>query len=64
MANQTYTYEQLLEKLVRAKVRLEDTRMAHADRCVTELDPYGGPCTCGADRFNVAMGAALRELKL
>lgn len=65
MAGKTYTYEQLLEKVVRAKVKLEGARRSHSDRCMVEVDPeYRGPCTCGASGSNAVISAALRELKL
>jgi hypothetical protein len=60
-----YTYEQLIEKLVRAKVKLEGTRRSHTDRCAVELDPEGfAPCSCGVSAHNSALEAALKELKL
>lgn len=65
MAGAVYSYEQLLEKLVRAKVKLEGARRSHSDRCMVEVDPeYHGPCTCGASGSNSAVNEALRELKL
>lgn len=51
-----YTYEQLVEKIARARMMLEMKRpkhQSHSDRCMVELDPeYYGPCTCGATSSN------------
>lgn len=58
-----YTNTQLIEKIVRAKMQLESTRVAHT--CMIDMDPdYMGPCTCGASAHNSQVEAALRELKL
>jgi hypothetical protein len=58
----TYTYEQLIEKVVRAKVALEGTLQEHPLHCpVAQGD---GPCTCGADAHNARIQRALKELKL
>ena len=55
----------LLEKIVRAKVKLESARRRHSDGCPVEYDPdYYGPCTCGASKTNAAIDAALHELEL
>ena len=60
-----YTYEQLFEKLVRAKVYLENSRQGHSDFCPVECDPEGySPCTCGAYTRNHAIDRALEALKL
>lgn len=51
-----HTYEQLIEKIARARLMLETRRpkrRSHDDSCMVELDPdYYGPCTCGATRAN------------
>jgi hypothetical protein len=57
-----YTYEQLLEKIVRAKVTLEGSLKEHPVSCPAEQGD--GPCTCGADKHNAAIRAALRKLEL
>ncbi len=55
----------LMEKIIRAKIKLEGMRKAHGDRCMIEMDPeYFGPCTCGATASNSAINAALKELDL
>jgi len=60
-----YTYEQLIEKMVRAKMKLEGARRRHADRCIVELDPEGfAPCNCGSNDLNAALDEAAKELKL
>ena len=60
-----HTYEQLLEKLIRAKIKLEALRRKHDDRCMLELDPdYYGDCTCGASPHNAVFDDVLEELEL
>ena len=63
--NKSYTYEQLIEKIVRAKMKLEGGSKDHSDRCAVELDPEGyAPCSCGASSHNSSVQAAIDELKL
>lgn len=58
-----YTQVQLIEKIVRAKVALEQRRRNHT--CMIDMDPdYMGPCKCGASDTNAAISAALDELQL
>lgn len=60
-----YTYEQLIEKLVKAKVTLEGSKRDHSSNCPVELDPeYMGPCKCGASSHNIKIYEALDALKL
>lgn len=60
-----HTYEQLFEKVIRAKIKLEAQRRAHDDRCMLEIDPdYYGECTCGAKAHNAVFDAILEELEL
>ena len=55
----------LIEKMVRAKVKLEGSRMSHKDSCPVESDPEGyAPCNCGASKTNSAIDAAIRELNI
>lgn len=55
----------LIEKIVRAKVKLEGAKRGHSERCMVDMDPdYMGPCTCGASTSNSAIDAALDELNL
>lgn len=62
---QTYTYEQLVEKIVRAKVKLESSKANHSDCCPVESDPEGfAPCNCGASGINRRVQDAINELKL
>lgn len=63
--NKAYTYEQLIEKMVRAKVKLQGSRRRHSDSCPLESDPEGySPCRCGASEHNNNVSSALDELKL
>lgn len=62
---QKYSYEQLLEKIIRAKIELEHLRRRHSDRCRVELDPEGfAPCDCGADGVNATVNMAIKLLEL
>jgi hypothetical protein len=55
----------LIEKIVRAKVKLEGSKRRHSERCMVDMDPdYMGPCTCGASETNSAIDSALEELEL
>lgn len=55
----------LIEKIVRAKIKLEAAQRRHSERCMVELDPeYYGPCTCGASETNSALNDVLKELEL
>lgn len=54
----------LVEKLVRAKVKLENARKKHADHCMFEDPDYMGPCTCGASTINEALNEVLEELEI
>ncbi|OGN06281.1 MAG: hypothetical protein A3B86_04145 [Candidatus Yanofskybacteria bacterium RIFCSPHIGHO2_02_FULL_38_22b] len=55
----------LIEKIVRAKVKLENSKMNHKDSCPVESDPEGyAPCNCGASKTNGAIDAAIRELNI
>lgn len=58
-----YTNTQLIEKIIRAKIKLESSYQTHT--CMIDMDPdYTGPCKCGASEHNSRVEAALRELKL
>ena len=55
----------LIEKIVRAKVKLERARSPHRDSCPVECDPEGfAPCNCGASATNSAIDSAMRELNI
>lgn len=55
----------LMEKIIRAKVRLESMVTGHSDNCMIELDQdYTGPCTCGAGVRDSQIKAAIKELTL
>jgi hypothetical protein len=45
--------DNLLEKLCSSSTvdnGRRPTVKSHKDTCLVELDPYGGPCTCGRDK--------------
>lgn len=55
----------LIEKIVRAKVKLEGVKISHKDSCPVECDPEGyAPCNCGASTTNSAIDSAIKELKI
>lgn len=54
----------LIEKLARAKMKLEGLIKNHSGKCLTEDPEYYGPCTCGMDEYNKRIEAALKELSL
>jgi hypothetical protein len=54
----------LLEKLVRAKVRLEGMQTEHKEACPAVDPEMAGRCTCGTDTTNGQISAVLRELSL
>lgn len=56
------TYK-LIEKMARAKMRLEDSTQQHKNGCPVECDPEGfAPCNCGASAANAALKRAIKEL--
>ncbi len=56
---------ELIEKIVRAQVSLENSKARHGDNCVVNLDPDSmAPCNCGASKINSTIEATLRQLKL
>ena len=60
-----YTYEQLIEKIIRAKIKLQSNLQAHTDRCIIGLDPEGyDPCDCGATAYNKVFEDVINELEL
>jgi hypothetical protein len=61
-----YTYEQLIEKIVRAKMELEKSgRKPHANWCHAEdLTGHPAPCNCGAEAHNSNLNSAIRHLEL
>jgi hypothetical protein len=63
--NPKYTYEQLLEKLVLAKQKIQQIPGApHTVSCTSD-DPYtGGDCDCGAEKTNKPIRDALELLKI
>lgn len=65
MTEPKYTYEQLFEKLIRAKVALEGRRGgSHRTSCPIEDPESYAPCNCGVSEANRPIEDALRALKL
>jgi hypothetical protein len=54
---------QLIEKIARAKLRLEEAQLAHTCLLGSDSDYYG-PCRCQAGPVNAKIALALRELEL
>jgi hypothetical protein len=54
----------LIEKIVRAKVKIESMKRGHSHGCPAEDDTgYGAPsCSCGADEINAKANSALKDL--
>lgn len=52
----------LVEKMVRAKMALENSHSSHTMACPAEDPHMAGPCRCGADKRNRSIEKALREL--
>lgn len=61
-----YTYEQLMEKIIRAKIHLEKApRTQHSNLCSYEdITGHPAPCTCGAASKNAHVESALEALRL
>lgn len=61
-----YTYEQLLEKLIRAKINIEQIPRKQCSMSCPAEDMTGHPaaCTCGAEKYNRGIDSALDQLKL
>jgi len=64
--NQKYTYEQLIEKIIRAKIALEKAPRGrgHSNFCPMEDPESYAPCNCGASDANRPIQEALDALKL
>ena len=61
----TRTELELLEKIIRAKVKLEGMKRQHATTCMVDMDPdYTGPCRCGNTDTNTKINDVLEELKI
>jgi len=63
---QKYTYEQLIEKIVRAKIALQQSGYKpHASWCHAEdLTEHPAPCNCGAESHNSSVRQAIQDLDL
>jgi hypothetical protein len=60
-----YTNVQLMEKIIRAKIALEGSRVPCKSSCASEdMTGHPVPCTCGAEAANSRINEALRALKL
>ena len=65
MTRQKYSYEELIEKMVRAKISLEKVYQSHTLTCHADADPEGiTPCNCGASKNNSDIAEAMESLKL
>ncbi len=54
-----------VEKIVRAKVKLESFKKEHSSGCIPENDPESfAPCSCGASEHNSKIDSILKELSL
>ena len=61
----SFTYEQLIEKIVMARMALKKVSLAnHSNYCPIEDPESYAPCNCGADGDNAPIEEALRILKL
>lgn len=59
------TTAKLIEKMARAKIRLENSKVNHRGSCPVESDPEGyAPCNCGASTTNSTIDSAIKELSL
>jgi hypothetical protein len=63
MADKNLSRDQLLMKIGRAQLKLEQSKVKHADRCMGEMDPDAS-CSCGASEANARIDAARRELDI
>lgn len=65
MSSPKYSYEQLLEKIIRARISLEGvSSRAHTLRCSEEDPESRAPCNCDASEVNRPIEDALRKLRL
>lgn len=61
--NETILY--LLERITRAKAKLEAMKTEHSASCMIDMDPdYYGPCTCGSTKNNGRISDILAELEI
>ncbi len=59
------TTTKLIEKIVRAKVKIEALKRDHLSSCITEMDDTShAPCDCGVSQLNAKIDSVLEELKL
>lgn len=56
--------EDLLEKIIEARLIAKSLRRAHDDRCRVETDPEGyAPCSCGAAESNRGLDRMIEALR-
>lgn len=61
----TGTMAKLIERMVRAKIKLEGLHMPHRSMCEAG-DDTGAPCgcRCGADEYNSRVTSAISDLRI
>lgn len=65
MTQEKFGRDQLVQKIVRAQVKLESMLLKHKDSCAIETDPIGfASCSCGANNHNSKVRTVLAELSL
>lgn len=63
--SQTLGAQELMLKIARAQIRLEDAKRPHSEKCIINLDPEShSPCNCGASEVNTGIDKALSELRI
>ncbi len=55
---------QLVEKIVRAKVKVEGLKKVHTATCAAEEPEGRAPCNCGASAHNATIDSILEDLAL
>lgn len=56
--------EELLEKIIEARLIAKTLRMPHDSNCRVETDPEGyAPCSCGASASNGRLDRIMEALK-
>lgn len=55
---------ELIQKIVRATIKLESSKTKHHDQCPIEDVTMAGPCTCGANEYNRKIDEVLSELMI
>jgi len=55
---------ELIEKIIRARIRLEGLRKDHSENCPASDPLQAGSCRCGADTHNSKVNAVLKGLDI